>query len=95
MLLLGFISKVLGRDFPGHGSVAVSVSCRFLRPVPVGSEVTVEVRIAEKIERHKHIRARIYVYLGSKTVIGGEAIVIPPHAEEDEVPADVEKQRAV
>ena len=95
VLLLGFISKVLGRDFPGHGSVAVSVSCRFLRPVPIGSEVTVEVRIAEKIERHKHIRARIYVYLGNKTVIGGEAIVIPPHAGDDEESADVEKQRAV
>ena len=95
VLLLGFISKVLGRDFPGHGSVAVSVSCRFLRPVPIGSEVRVEVRIAEKIERHKHIRARIYVYLGNKTVIGGEAIVIPPHAGDDEESADVEKQRAV
>ena len=94
VLLLGFISKVLGRDFPGHGSVAVSVSCRFLRPVPVGSEVTVEVQIAEKIERRKHVRARIHVYLGKKTAVGGEAIVIPPNGEEADASTDAEEQRA-
>lgn len=94
VLLLGFISKVLGRDFPGHGSVAVSISCRFLRPVPVGSEVTLEVRIAEKLERHKHVRARIYIYVGNKTAGGGEAIVIPPHEENVTETPDVQEQRA-
>lgn len=83
VMLLGIISKVLGRDFPGHGSVAVGISCRFLRPVPVGSEVTVEVRIAEKIERYKHVKARVYVYLGKKTALGGEATLIPPSEEDD------------
>lgn len=82
VLLLGIISKVLGRDFPGHGSVAVSISARFLRPVPVGSEITVEVRISEKIEKHRHIRARIYVYLDGKTAVGGEATLIPPSDED-------------
>ncbi len=76
--LMGIVSKVLGRDFPGHGSVAVSISCRFLRPVPVDSEVTVEVRVAEKLEKHRHIRMRIYVYLGKKMALGGEATIIPP-----------------
>ena len=94
VLLLGFISKVLGRDFPGHGSVAVSISCRFLRPVPVGSEVTVEVRIAEKMERRKHVRVRIFVYLGNKTAIGGEGVVIPPSAEDAEQPTDAQQQQA-
>lgn len=78
VLLLGIISKVLGRDFPGPGSVAVALSCRFLRPVPVGSEVTVEVRVAEKVEKHRHIRMRVYVYLAGKLSVGGEATLIPP-----------------
>lgn len=81
VLLMGIVSKVLGRDFPGHGSVAVSISCRFLRPVPVDSTITVEVKIAEKIEKRKHIRARIYVYLGGKMAVGGEAVLIPPGEE--------------
>jgi acyl dehydratase len=78
VLLLGIISKVLGRDFPGHGSVAVAISCRFIRPVPVGSEVTIEVKVAEKIEKRRHVRMRVYVYLAGRMHLGGEATLIPP-----------------
>ncbi len=83
VLLLGIISKVLGRDFPGAGSIAVSISAKFLRPVPVGSEITVEVRVAEKIEKYGHVRMRVYVYLGKKTAVGGEAVLIPPREESE------------
>jgi acyl dehydratase len=79
--LLGVISKVLGRDFPGHGSVAVSFAVKFVRPVPVGSTISVEVKIAEKFERHKHVRAKVYVYTNGKTAVGGEATFIPPTEE--------------
>lgn len=82
VLLMGIISKVLGRDFPGHGSVAVSISCRFLRPVPVGSQITVEVKIFEKIDKHKHVKARAYIYREGKMVLSGEATIIPPSEEE-------------
>jgi len=89
VLLLGLISKVLGRDFPGHGSVAVGISCRFLRPVPVGSEVTLEVKVADKKDAHRHIKVRVYVYLDDKMALGGEGTVIPP--VEDEEAEDVEE----
>ena len=83
VLLLGLVSKVLGRDFPGHGSVAVSLQAKFLRPVPVGSEVRIEVKVAEKMERHRHVRMRIYAYNEQgKMSVGGEAVLIPPSAEE-------------
>lgn len=78
VFLLGVVSKVLGRDFPGHGSVAVALSAKFLRPVTVDSEITVEVKIAEKVENRKHIRAKIYVYCQGKMSVGGEATLIPP-----------------
>ncbi len=78
VLLLGIISKVLGKDFPGYGSVAVAISCKFLRPVLVGSTVTVEVKVAEKLEARKHIRMKVYGYVDSKMVLGGEATLIPP-----------------
>ena len=76
--VLGLASKVLGRDFPGPGSIAVSLSAKFLRPVPVGDEVTIEVKVAEKLERHRHVRIRLYAYTGGKMSLGGEAVVIPP-----------------
>lgn len=84
VLLLGIISKVLGRDFPGHGSVAVALSCRFLRPVPVNSEITVEVKISEKIESRKHVKAKVYVYREGKMALGGDATILPPSESDEE-----------
>ena len=81
VLVLGLVSKVLGRDFPGHGSIAVSLSTKFLRPVPVGAEVRIEVKVSEKIERFKHIKMKVYAYLGKKMAMGGEAVLIPPSGE--------------
>lgn len=81
VLLLGIVSKVLGRDFPGYGSIAVSLSAKFIRPVMVDSEITVEVKISEKIEKRKHVQARIYVYCAGKMCVGGEATMIPPSGE--------------
>jgi acyl dehydratase len=79
--ILGLASKVLGRDFPGPGSIAVALSAKFLRPVPVGEEVTIEVKVAEKLERHGHIKIRLYAYAGGKMALGGEATVIPPPSD--------------
>jgi acyl dehydratase len=80
--ILGLASKVLGRDFPGHGSIAVSLSAKFLRPVPVGEEVTIEVKVSEKIEARRHLRIKLYAYCNGKMAVGGEALVIPPPDDE-------------
>ncbi|MGB3544510.1 MaoC family dehydratase [Rubrivirga sp.] len=80
--VLGLASKVLGRDFPGPGSIAVSLSAKFLRPVPVGEEVTIEVKVSEKIERHGHVKMRMYAYCKGKMSLGGEAVVIPPPSDD-------------
>ena len=82
VFLLGLASKVLGRDFPGSGSVAVSLSAKFLRPVPVGETVTIEVKVAEKIESRGHVRMKMYGYVGGRMALGGDAVVIPPPDEE-------------
>jgi acyl dehydratase len=80
VFILGLASKVLGRDFPGDGSIAVALSARFLRPVPVGSNVRIEVKVAEKIDKHRHVKIRLYAYANGKMCVGGEALVIPPEA---------------
>jgi acyl dehydratase len=83
VFVVGIISKVLGRDFPGPGSIAVSISCKFLRPVPVGSTITLEVKVSEKIEKYGHVRMRVYAYLEGKMALGGEAVLIPPPSESE------------
>lgn len=79
IFLLGLISKVLGRDFPGPGSVAVSISCRFLRPVRVNSEVRVSVKIIEKLEQRRYAKVETFVFTdANKKALVGEATIIPP-----------------
>ncbi len=79
VFLLALISKVLGHDFPGHGSVAVNISCRFLRPVPVNSTVKVEVRVLEKLAKRRQVKAKTYIYNeANKMTLAGEAVFIPP-----------------
>ena len=79
--ILGLASKVLGRDFPGPGSIAVALSAKFLRPVPVGEEVTIEVKVSEKVEARGHVKIKLYAYALGKMAVGGEAIVLPPTDE--------------
>ncbi len=81
VLLLGIVSKVLGRDFPGPGSVAVSISSKFLRPVPVGGEIKIEVKVAEKRDRFGHVKMGVYAYYKGKMSVGGEAVLIPPREQ--------------
>lgn len=79
VLLLGLISKVLGRDFPGPGSIAVSLACRFLRPVRLNSEVRVEVRVAEKLAKRGYVKCKTYIYTEeNRMALAGEATLIPP-----------------
>ena len=85
VLLMGIVSKVIGHEFPGHGSVAVSLSCRFLRPVPVDSEITVEVKVFKKIVKHQHIKMRVYVYTACRMALSGEAVLIPPSDDKDKI----------
>ena len=87
VLLLGLISKVLGRDFPGPGSIAVSLACRFLRPVRLNSEVRVEVRVAEKLAKRGYVKCKTYIYTEeNRMALAGEATLIPPAPGGEEGP---------
>lgn len=78
VFLLAVFSKILGHDFPGHGTIAVSLSTRFLRPAPVGSEIEFRVQVTEKVEKRQQVKARVRAYLENKIIMGGEAVMIPP-----------------
>lgn len=47
--LAGLISKVLGMDFPGQGTVYLLQNSVFKRPVYVDSEILVEVKVTQVI----------------------------------------------
>ncbi len=77
MLITSFISKVLGRDFPGDGTIYISQEVRFKRPVFIGDIVTVKVEVLEKkVEKNRLILATDVFNKEGKKVIEGKAEVL-------------------
>src|SRR5512141_862944 len=54
-LLAGLISKVLGMDFPGQGTVYISQNSVFKRPVYVDTTVTVEIKVTQVIPEKRRL----------------------------------------
>ena len=53
--LAGLISKVLGMDFPGQGTVYISQNSAFKRPVYVDTNVSVEVKVTQVIAEKRRL----------------------------------------
>lgn len=53
--LAGLISKILGMDFPGQGTVYISQNSVFKRPVYVDTTVRVEVTVTEVLTAKKRL----------------------------------------
>lgn len=53
--LAGLISKVLGMDFPGQGTIYISQNSVFRRPVYVDTTVKVEVKVAEVMAEKRRL----------------------------------------
>jgi 3-hydroxybutyryl-CoA dehydratase len=51
----GLISKVLGMDFPGQGTVYISQNSVFKRPVYVDTTVTVEVKVTQVMAEKRRL----------------------------------------
>jgi 3-hydroxybutyryl-CoA dehydratase len=53
--LAGLISKVLGMDFPGRGTIYISQNSVFKRPVYVDTTVKVEVKVTEVMTEKRRL----------------------------------------
>ena len=51
----GLISKVLGMDFPGKGTIYISQNSVFKRPVYVDTTVIVEVKVSQVIAEKRRL----------------------------------------
>ena len=77
ILITSFISKVIGRDFPGDGTIYVSQQVKFKRPVFINDKVTVRIKILEKNDAKKRMILSTDVYNeDEKKVIAGTAEVM-------------------
>lgn len=78
MLTGSFVSSVIGTRLPGPGTIYLSQSFRFLRPVYVGDRVTARVEIVERVAERNRLRLRTTcVNQGGELLLEGEAWVLP------------------
>lgn len=77
MLTAGFISAVLGMKLPGEGSIYMSQSLRFTRPVRIGDTITARIEVIELFPQKKRVRlATTCRNQDGKAVLDGEALVL-------------------
>ena len=77
MLSAGFISAVLGMRLPGTGSIYLSQSLRFTKPVRIGDTVTARVEVVEVLAAKRRVRlATVCRNQQGETVVDGEAVVM-------------------
>ncbi|WP_341466998.1 MaoC family dehydratase [Desulfofundulus salinus] len=77
MLTGGLISAVLGTRLPGPGTIYLSQSLQFLRPVYPGDTITAEVEVIEKVPRKNRLRLRTTCHnQKGEQVLDGEAVVM-------------------
>lgn len=79
ILVSGLISGVLGNKFPGYGTIYLSQSLKFLKPVRVNDRITAEVEVIDiNLEKNRlTLKTRCYNEEGVDVIVG-EAVVLPP-----------------
>lgn len=75
----GLISKVLGMDFPGQGTVYIAQDSTFKRPVYVDTAVTVEVKVIQVIaeKRRLALETNVYNEQGEICLTGSATVWLP------------------
>jgi 3-hydroxybutyryl-CoA dehydratase len=76
MLGASYLSAVLGNDLPGPGSVYLSQSLRFRRPIRIGDVVTARVRVVAIDADKARVTLETLCLVDDKTAVDGEAVVM-------------------
>ncbi|WP_126993090.1 MaoC family dehydratase [Thermosipho globiformans] len=76
ILLLGYISAVLGMEFPGPGTIYMSQNAKFLKPVYIGEKIKIVIKTVEKDDNKKRAKLSTNIYKESgELAVEGEAMV--------------------
>jgi 3-hydroxybutyryl-CoA dehydratase len=83
MLTAGLVSAVIGEQLPGHGTVYLGQSLKFLAPVRPGDRVTAEVEVVAIDHSRRRVTLDTRCLVDGKAVLRGEALVLAPSAKFD------------
>lgn len=83
MLTAGLISAVIGEQLPGHGTVYLGQSLKFLAPVRPGDVVRAEVTVMDIEFSKRRVQLKTECFVNNKPVLKGEATVLAPSGKLD------------
>lgn len=83
MLTAGLISAVIGEQLPGHGTVYLGQSLKFLAPVRPGDMVRAEVTVTAIDHAKRRVTLATQCLIDGKPVLRGEATVLAPSGKFD------------
>ncbi len=83
MLTAGLISAVIGEQLPGHGTVYLGQSLKFLAPVRPDDMVLAEVEVMEIDHSKRRVKMETRCIVDGKKVLVGEATVLAPSRKFD------------
>ncbi|QFT57477.1 (R)-specific enoyl-CoA hydratase [Sulfitobacter sp. THAF37] len=83
MLTAGLISAVIGEQLPGHGTVYLGQTLKFLAPVRPGDMVYAEVKVTDIDVAKRIVRMDCHCSVNDKKVLVGEATVLAPSRKFD------------
>lgn len=83
MLTAGLISAVIGEQLPGHGTVYMGQTLKFLAPVRPGDVVTAEVEVIDIDHAKRRVKLDCRCLVAGKKVLMGEAMVLAPSRKFD------------
>lgn len=75
MHIASYISEVIGKELPGFGTIYLNQTLNFKTPVYLNSNITIEVKVLEKLPRRKLRMLTLIKDEDENLVLDGEAIV--------------------
>jgi len=83
MLTAGLISAVIGEQLPGHGTVYLGQTLKFMAPVRPGDMVNAEVEVMDIDYGRRRVTLATHCRVGDTVVLKGEAVVLAPSGKFD------------
>jgi 3-hydroxybutyryl-CoA dehydratase len=78
MLHAGLISGIIGTRFPGEGTIYLTQTLKFLKPVFIGDKVTYRIKVLEYSQGKNRLRLEtVCLNQSGETAMTGEALVVP------------------
>ena len=83
MLTAGLISAVIGEQLPGHDTVYLGQTLKFMAPVRPGDMVYAEVAVRDINHAKRRVTLDCHCAVGDTVVLKGEATVLAPSRKFD------------